>query len=115
MPARPSLQARRTTTRVWCLIVVMASLCARMVGKSTSTASIERMVGWLFMVPMMGARRRTFQYRWGPAQYLQGMLAAGFHPHPLSPRTTQGRPMHLELRHLRYFAAVARELSFSRA
>ena len=41
MPVKPSLQATRTITSVWWCIVVIASLWARMVGRSTSTASMD--------------------------------------------------------------------------
>src|SRR5687768_15866632 len=43
MPSMPSLQRRRTITSVCCCMVAMASLWARMVGKSTRIASTDVM------------------------------------------------------------------------
>ena len=85
MPVRPSLQARRTITSVWRDIVVIASLWARMVGRSTSTASIDSMLGVEFMARCSLLRGSVVQYRLGPPPYLEGIV--------------------MELRHLRYFAA----------
>ncbi len=76
MPVTPSLQETRTITSVWRIMVVIASLWARMVGRSTSTASIDSMVGFvLSMNGMFVDGLPQVQYRLDPAKYLEGMKA----------------------------------------
>jgi hypothetical protein len=41
IPSTPSLQRTRNTTRVCCCMVCIASLCGRMVGRSTIIASMR--------------------------------------------------------------------------
>ena len=103
MPTRPSLQARRTITSVWRVIVVIASLWARMVGRSTRMASIDSIMGEACIsIPVGSVLQRFcpgfFRGRLIPLRYALHHWGAV-----------------MELRHLRYFQVLGKTLNFTRA
>lgn len=52
MPSMPSVHRRRIITRVWFCMVCIASLCGRMVGRSTMRVSIDSMVQIGMAIPV---------------------------------------------------------------
>ncbi|MNF61551.1 hypothetical protein D3C84_431990 [compost metagenome] len=52
MPSMPSAQRTRMITRVWFCMVCMASLCGRMVGRSTMIVSIDSMAEESMSIPV---------------------------------------------------------------
>ena len=52
IPSMPSAQRRRMITNVWFCMVCIASLCGRMVGRSTMMVSIDSMAQIGMAIPV---------------------------------------------------------------
>src|SRR3990167_8665440 len=79
-PSIPSAQRRKITTRVWRCMVCIASLCGRMVGRSTMIASMLSIRTWLISgrFRRLGSGSRDRRHRRGTAAAL---AADGEHAH----------------------------------